>query len=55
MSVDGGELYSVGRWGMICYHILGTFGNPPDDGGQSSSCWWLTKFWMVGHPPGDGG
>ena len=29
--------------------------DPPDDGGQPSSCWWLTTFLMVGDPPGDGG
>ena len=36
-------------------HILGTVDNPPDDVGHPSSCWWVTKFWMVGDPPGDGG
>ena len=25
----------------------------PDGGGQPSSCWWVTKFWMVSYPPGD--
>ena len=34
---------------------LGTVGDPSDDGGQPSLCWWVTKLWMVGDPPGDGG
>ena len=29
--------------------------DPPDDGVQLPSCWWVTKFWMVDDPPGDGG
>ena len=41
--------------GMVCNHILGTVGDPPDDGGQPFSFWWVTKFWMVGEPPWDGG
>ena len=28
--------------------------DPPDDGVQLPSCWWVTKFWMVDDPPGDG-
>ena len=40
--------------GMVCDHILGTVGDPSDDGGQPSSCWCVTKFWMVGYHPGNG-
>ena len=41
--------------GMVCNHILGTVGDPPDDGGQSSSGLWVTKFLMVGDHPLNGG
>ena len=27
----------------------------PDDGGQPSLGWWVTKLWMLGDPPLDGG
>ena len=40
--------------GMVCDHILGTVGDPPDDGGQPSSCLWVNEFCMVGDHPGDG-
>ena len=39
---------------MACNYILGTVGDPPNDGGQPSSDWWVTNFGMVGGPPGDG-
>ena len=41
--------------GMVCDHILGTVGDPPDNGGQPFSDQWVTKFWMLGDPLGDGG
>ena len=41
--------------GMVCNHILGTVGDPPDDGWQPSLGWWVTKFWILGEPPLDGG
>ena len=42
--------------GMVCDHILGTVGDPPDDDdGQPSLGWWVTKLWMLGDPPSDGG
>ena len=30
-------------------------GDPPDDGWQPSLGWWVTKFWILGEPPLDGG
>ena len=41
--------------GMVCNNILETVDDPPDDGGQASSGWWVTKFWMKVDPPLDGG
>ena len=41
--------------GIVCDHTLRAVGDPPYDGGKSSSGWWVTKFWMVGDPPLDGG
>ena len=39
---------------MVCNDILGTVDDHPDDGGQLSLDWWVTKLWMVGDPRGYG-
>ena len=37
---------------VVCDQIFGTFGDHPDDRGQPSLSWCVTKLQVVGDPPG---